>query len=251
VPRATPPKLTSPAERADIAAGAVDPERLGAALKVLGIAAGDKRWDQAHTMLQQVAANYCLAVAAAAEETPARQIATLKAARQRVKAQDKQGLDPSPFFEHDIVAGAIDDTKQRHRAALPMALEMAIAAEIPAIELATPGLSMAAKHAAAIDAAIDRRNGAVSRGCKPDWPLRSMLDQLVAVAHDLDPSIKASHERQLKFISAFMEKAMGMSHPDIKHNRSRTANKLIPDLRRAAGAAHRRETKQAKADAAR
>jgi hypothetical protein len=59
-----------------------------------------------------------------------------------------------------------------------------------------------------------------------------MLDQLVAVADDLDPSIKASRGRQLEFISAFMD-AMGMKAPDVENNRSR-ANKLLPDLRRKA-----------------
>jgi hypothetical protein len=97
VTRPTPPKLTSPAERQDIAAGAAKRD-YELALKGLGITAGDKRWDQAHAMLQQVAENYCLAVAAEAEETPARQRETLKLARRRMKARAKQGLDPAPFF---------------------------------------------------------------------------------------------------------------------------------------------------------
>jgi hypothetical protein len=166
VPRVTPPKLTSPAERRAIAAGA-DKRNYAPTLAVLGIAAGDKRSDQARAMLQQVAANYCLAVAAEAEETPARQIATLKAARQMMKVQAKKGY-PNPFFAHPI-----DDTKRRHRAALPMALEMAIATELRAIELATPELSMGAKLVAAVDAAIDRLNGAVSTGASSLGPFAS------------------------------------------------------------------------------
>lgn len=151
------PKLTSPAERRKLARDArkrnYEPALavLEPALAELGITRGDRRWADVEAMLHEVAANYRLAVAAEAEETPAGQIATLKAARQRMKAQKKQGMDPSPFFEHPC-----DDEKPRHRAALPMRLEMAIAAELRAIELATPKLTKDAKQFAAIDAAIAR-----------------------------------------------------------------------------------------------
>lgn len=77
-----------------------------------------------------------------------------------------------------------------------------------------------------------------------------MLDQLVAVADDLDPSITASHKRLWEFVSAFMVGAMGMKAPDIKRNRSR-ADKLLPYPRRKA---HRRKmlkTEQGRVDAAR
>jgi hypothetical protein len=70
VPRPKPPKLPSPAERADIAATAGDKRRdYAPALKALGIAAGDER---AQDMLQQVAANDLVADAVKAEEPRAR-----------------------------------------------------------------------------------------------------------------------------------------------------------------------------------
>jgi hypothetical protein len=73
VPRAKPPKLTSPAERADIADGAADRDRdYAPVLKALGIAACDRRRAQAQDMLQQVVANYLVADAVKAEETHAR-----------------------------------------------------------------------------------------------------------------------------------------------------------------------------------
>lgn len=251
-------------ERADIAAGAAE-RNYAPTLAALGIADGDRRWDEARAILQQVAANYLVAVAAEVEETPARQIATLKAALQGMKARAKQGIYPSPCFAHPYdgkksqleplpmeLEKVIANQKPRDRAALPMPLEMAIAAEIPAIELATPGLSMGAKHVAAIYTAIDRLNGAVSTGRKHNWARDAMLDQLVAVADDLAPAVVASRKRKRlwEFISAFMVDAMGMTRPDIEENRSR-ANKLLPDLRRLAQRREMLKTEQGQGDAAR
>jgi hypothetical protein len=239
VPRVKPPKLTPPAKRRDIADGAAK-LNYAPALVVLGLAKGDRQWDQARDMLQQVAANYLVSDAIAGavkdrnardgvEETPAGQIASLEDTRQLLKVQAKQGY-PNPFFPHPC-----DDNDDRHRAALPMALEMAIATELRGIELTAPELSADVKLSAAIDAAIDRLKGAMSTGRRHNWALDNMLDQLMGVAASLNPSIaeKRHRKRQWEFIIAFMVDAMGMKRPDIEGNRKR-ANKLLPDLRREA-----------------
>ena len=137
-------------------------------------------------MLRQVAANYLVADAVTGavkdrnaregvEETPAGQIATLEATRQLLKVQAKQGY-PNPFFPHPC-----DDKEERHCAALPMALEMAIATELRAIELATPDLSADVKLGAATDAAIDRLKGAMSTGRRHNWE-RIIAERLVQLA---------------------------------------------------------------------
>jgi hypothetical protein len=246
VPRAKPPELTSPAERQRIADGAANPKRdYEPALEVLGIAEGDRR-KRAREMLQQVAANYlvdyAVTVSIAAEETPARQRATLKAVRRLIKGQAKKGY-PNPFFPH---------TEPRHPAALPATLETAIARELRAIELATPELPLAEKYIKAIDAVIARLERDVSTGRKRNWALDNMLDQLMGVAAHLDPSIaeKRNRMRQWKFIIAFMVDAMGMTQPGIDHHRSR-ANKLLPDLRREAPWKKLMKTEQGQAAAAR
>jgi hypothetical protein len=270
VPRPKPPELTSPAERRRIAARAAD-LNYEPALEVLGIVPGDRRWDRARDMLQQVAANYLVARAAMDEETPARQIATLKDALKGMKARAKQGMDPSPFSAHpcDVEKSqlkplpmeqekALASQKPRHEAGLPMALEMRIARELPATQLATPELSMGVKQVAATHAAIarldaNRRNseGKASTGRPHPWPLVVMLDQLEAVAFEFAPLILAKRKRTRlwKFISNFMVDAMGMTRPDIEEHRSR-ADKLLPEVR----AEHRRkmqETEQGQAAAAR
>jgi hypothetical protein len=267
VPRVRPPKLTSPAERKEIANGAAELD-FAHTLEALGIAAGDKRRAGAHAMLSQIAENHLVIDAVAGpvkdrnvregvEETPAGQIETLKAARRRVKAQEKQGLDPNPFFPHpckkpsrqEALPIALEDYKEpRHRAALSMAMEMDIARELHAIELATPELSMVTKLVAAIDAAIDRLEGAMSTGRKHDWARDALLDQLEAVAGDLAPDVVADRKRLWEFIIAFMD-VMGMKRPDIESNRSR-ADKLLTEGR----AEQRRKmlkTKQARVDVAR
>jgi hypothetical protein len=268
VPRVKPPKLTSPSARRDIADGAAE-LNYAPALAALGIADGDRRWGEARAMLQQVAANYLVVDAVAGtvkagnarkgvkagnarkggarpgvEETPAGQIATLKVALQLLKVQAKQGY-PNPFFPHPC-----DDKEDRHRGALPMALEMAIATELRAIELtADPEMSADVKLVAAIDAAIDRLKGAMSTGRRHNSALDNMIDQLEAVAFDLAPAVVASRKRLWEFIGAFMVDAMAMKRPDIESNRSR-ADKLLPE-----GRADQRQkmlkTEQAQADAAR
>jgi hypothetical protein len=235
---------------------------------VLRITPDDERWSDARVRLWQVAANYMVAAAAAAEETSARQRETLKAWRKRVKAPP-------------------GGKKSHQRAPLSLALKMDIARELNAIELATPGLSAVAKQVRAIDAVIARLDALprekVSTGLKRAKHI--MLDQLVAVARDLHSRtsegrrehakarrvvmglkpklthhqrqeaiahllISASRKRFWEFINAFMVDAMRMTRPDIEENRSR-ANKLLPDLRREAQRRKMLKTERAQADAAR
>jgi hypothetical protein len=242
MPRAKPPKLTSPAERRRIADGAAK-LNYTPALEVLGIAKGDRRWADALAMLSQIAANYLVARAAMDEETPARQIATLKARRQWMKAPPggKKSRQPAP--------------------PLPLSLEMASVRDLMReIDRETPGLHMGAigdlptllgimgaKH---LDAAIDRldarrRNSnekVVSTGRKQNWPRSNMLDQLEAAAYALEPSI--SRARRWKFISAFMVHTLG-----IKRKRLR-ADRLLPELRRKAQRQKMLKTEQAQVDGA-
>jgi hypothetical protein len=229
VPAVSPPKLIS---RQRIADGATR-RNYAPALKVLGIARGDRRWPRARGMLKQVAAIYLVDDAVAGpvkkagnarkgvkagntrkkgrrlpgvEETPAGQIAALEDMRRLIKAQVARGEDPNPFFPHPYegkksqlapLRGAkgrpLASQKPRHPAALPAAPEMLIATELRAIELATPELSVGAKYIAAIDAAIDRLKGTMSTGRKPNWALDAMIDRLVDVAAGLDPAIALYH----------------------------------------------------------
>ena len=233
MPRPKPPKLTSPDERRKLV-DIEDKRRFGPALVAKGIAYDDDRWAEAVAvlkyrpalavlhitpddeqwpdavaMLAQVAEIYLVAAALEAEETPGRQREKLEARKRWVKAPPggKKSCQPPP--------------------PLSMALEMDIARELPAIERATPGLSNDAKWDAARDAVIARLDARASRlnsngkkvpnGRQQDWPLRNMIDRLLAVADDLDPSIGAPRERKRlrEFISAFMEHAMGMKAPEV------------------------------------
>ena len=241
MPRAKAPKLTSPGERKRIADGAADLD-YESALKVLGIAEGDRRWGPARNMLEQIAANHRVACAAERERTPARQIAMLKAMLRLLKVQAKKGDPTSPFFPHtcDIkdANGDGGDKKVRHEGTLSMELEMAVAREIRAIEMATSGLSVGAKQVAAINAVIDRLKGPEFRGRQYYWTRDVMVEQLVDVAANFDPSLYAHVEgsssitvqpkRLWDFIIAFMVDVMGMEYPDIEGHRDRFY-KLLPN----------------------